>query len=56
MTPSPTQVKDIVEKIVLTADQLRDDEYGFPDEVSRRDVVRIPNSERPSTAGSRSST
>ena len=51
VTPSPTQVKDIVEKIMLTADQLRDDEYG-----SRNRCRGATSSERQSTAGSRSST
>ena len=38
--PSPTQVEDIIAKIMPTADQMRDDDYGFPDAVSRRDIIQ----------------
>ena len=38
--PSPTQVEDIMAKIMPTADKMRDDDHGFPEEVSRRDMIQ----------------
>ena len=40
IVPGPTQVEDIVQKIMLTANKMRDDDYGFPETISRKNIMQ----------------